>query len=121
VIEGERRRTAEAVTQTVSVDAPSGLGEHRRTGSPGQLAVSTFRAVVATQHGRITAVDGEAVELGDEVVTGDETWSSRQTSATSLPSFNIRSAVASLRTTCSGVCCFLLAMAMRHERRSSTR
>jgi hypothetical protein len=40
------------------------------------------------------------------------TCSSGQTSATSLPAFSIRSAVASLRTTCSGVCFFLVAMLM---------
>jgi hypothetical protein len=37
----------------------------------GQCGAGKLGAVVAAQHGRITAVDGEAVELGDEVVTGD--------------------------------------------------
>jgi hypothetical protein len=36
--------------------------------------------------------------------------SSRLTAAVSLPSFNSRSAVISLRTTCSGLCLFLVAM-----------
>jgi predicted NUDIX family NTP pyrophosphohydrolase len=40
-------------------------------GPVGHCGAGEFGAVVAAQHGRITAVDGEAVELGDDVVTGD--------------------------------------------------
>ena len=40
-------------------------------GPVGHCGAAEFGAVVSAQHGRMTVVDGKAVELGDEVVTGD--------------------------------------------------
>jgi hypothetical protein len=90
----------------VQADAFAGPVGHRGAGELG--------AVVAAQHGRIAPVDGEAVEFVDQVSSGDVALDQAAEAFTGVcsPSFTIRSAVASLRTTCSGVCFFLVAMLM---------